>query len=124
MNSMKRRSRSLIIWLLAAGLAVSIGSLIISLSDNGISSENLYILYSFLRYSTLIVFICSVYIFFKNLYYLFKRKARVIVCLVKILLCLILIALCIGIFCLEAFIIVFSAGNFVGSTDGSIGGIE
>jgi len=120
MNSLGRWVRSPVIWLLAAGLAVSLGSLIISLSENGFSGENLLILFVILRYSTIIVFACSVYIFLKNIYNLIRRKSRVIFCLIKIFLCLILIALCIGILYLEAFIIVFSSGNSVGNP----GGIE
>jgi len=119
MSVLRRFVRSPVIWLLAVGLAVSIGSLAISLSENGYSDEKLRIIYTILQYSTVIVFACSIYLLFKNLYYLFGRKSKVIFCLIKILLCLILIALCIGIFFLEAVIVVFSEGNYVGITGGS-----
>jgi len=111
MSSLGRWVRSPVNWFMAASLAVSIGSLFLSLSDNGFSGENQRILYAFLRYSTLIVFACSVYLFFKNLYDLIRRRSAVIFCLIKILLCLILIALCVGIFYMEAFIVIFSGGT-------------
>jgi len=106
-----RRLRSPVLWLLAAGLAVSIGSLVVFLFDTGLSDKNLLILPAILRYSSLVVFVCSVYLLFKIIFDLFRRKIKAVSGIVKILLCLILIFLCIVIFFLETLIVVFSGGT-------------
>jgi len=119
MSRLRRQVKSPVIWILAVSLAVSVGSLVISLSDNGFSEENLFVIYAILRYSTIIALACSVYLFLKNIYYLIRRRSKVFICILKILLCLFLVALCIGFFYMEAFIIVFSAGNSAGNAGGT-----
>jgi len=111
MKFIERLARSPVAWLLAAGLAVSIVSLVIFFVETGLSDEKLLILHNILRYSSFVVFVCSLYIIIISIYNLISRKSKVIWCIIKIFVSLSLIIWCTGIFYLEAFIQVFSGGT-------------
>jgi len=96
--------------LLLVGLVFSIISLIIYLLENGFSDENLFLLLIIIRYSSIFVFICSVYKIFICIYFIIIKKQKLIQSIIKIFLYFLLIIYCFGVFYLEAFITVFSGG--------------
>jgi len=112
MKYLKRFAGSPVVWLLAAGLAVSLVSLVIFFAETGkLSDEKLMILHTVLRYSCFVIFICSLYIIIINIYNIISRKTKIIFCIIYILTGFILVLWCIGIFFLESFILAFSGGT-------------
>jgi len=130
----RRGLKSPFTWLLLLSTLVSIGSLIIYLTGIRFSDETLFILLDIIRYSTFIVFVCSLYAVLFGIYKIFSRiskkrnkrndqeNAKPIIerrnqklvniqLIIRIILYLILMAYCIGIVYLEAFVMVVSAGN-------------
>jgi hypothetical protein len=101
--------RSPVLWLLAVSFTVSFVTLVIYLAGQIFSDETLFLLLIILRYSTLVVFVCSFYELFRRLYNIRSRFSAIYV--LKIIGFFILIILCVGIFYLEVFFIVISGGN-------------
>jgi len=106
-----RRIKSPVNWFFFISLAVSFASFIVYLADFRFSDDTLLLLLNILRYSSFILFVCSVYILIKNIYRMVNRKKADIMCIMKILGCFILIIYCIVINYLKTFVIVFSGGT-------------
>ncbi|MCL2805498.1 MAG: hypothetical protein FWD26_06135 [Treponema sp.] len=103
------RKKKPIGWLLVFSLIISLASLVVYLAEKGFSDDILFILLAILKYSSLLLFICSLYKLLKNIYYFFKKPS--VKCVLKVIIFIILIVYCAGIFYFEAFINVVSGGN-------------
>jgi len=127
MRDERRGVRSPTAWILVFCFAVSIAVLIIYLANADFSDDTLFLFLAVIRYSSFMVFICSLYKVITNILCIFRltfaaeksrrnqdikeRRIVVIQCFLRILLYLVLIVYGLGIFFFESFIIVFSGGN-------------
>jgi len=131
----RRGLKSPYTWLLLTSSIISISSLFIYLTGIRLSDETLFILLDIIRYSTFMVFVCSLYGLIFGIYKMFSRVSKRasknktyentepprierrnqklvnIQVLIRIILYLILMAYCLGIIYLEAFVTVVSGGN-------------
>jgi len=96
--------------LLVVCFVFSLISMVVYVAETGFSDENLFLLLTVIRYSSIIVFICSVYKILNSIYFIFIKKYTVVQGIFKIIVYFLLIVYCFGIFYLEAFISVFSGG--------------
>ncbi|MCL2800874.1 MAG: hypothetical protein FWD28_03865 [Treponema sp.] len=96
-------------WILVICFAVSFTSLIVYLIEIDFSDETLFFLLSVMRYSSFMVFICSIYKLLLNFYRIIFRKQPFIY--QKIIAYILFLIYGLGIFLMEAFIVVISRGN-------------
>jgi len=120
MSTFKRKIRSPLTWLLVVSFLISFGSLAVYLIGIGFPDEILFFLLAILRYSSFMVFVCTLY---RLLYCLFRifithfiEKTRLKLSMfirysILIFIYIIFISYCAGIFYLEAFVTVFSEGT-------------
>ena len=96
-------------WILAIGFAVSFITLVIYFAETDFSDDTLFLLLQILRYSSFLVFICSVYKLLLNFYRtIIKRKKKYIK---NLIIYFFLMVYGIIIFLTEAFIVVITGGN-------------
>ena len=96
-------------WILLVCFVISLAAFIFYYIDLQYDDSTLYILLSVLRYSSFLVFICSLYKLFIHFYRLIKKYQRLNP--FKMLIFLILAAYGISLFLFESAVVVVSGGN-------------
>jgi len=98
-------------WILVVCLIISLISLIVYLTETGFSDDSLFLALAVLRYSSIMVFVCSFYKLLLNIYRIFKLRKISFINIIKMIIYLILILYGIFIILLEALIVVIARGN-------------
>ena len=111
-RSIEKKARTPAIWTLLISLIISLSVLIIYILQSGFqdkSDETLFFFLAFLRYSSFMVCICSVYLLAFSIYRIIRKPSVISIVQIILYLCSALYGA--GIMLIDAFILSITAGN-------------